>query len=290
MWAIVLVLLSAAANAAALVLLRKATEAEEDRPKFSLPLLWLLVRRRPVWGAGIATIAVGFVLQALALANGPLSVVQLVILMELPFTLILAWPVLGGRLQAREWSAIAAMPAGLVVVLFSLVPTGGNPFSPDLLTWLIGLAVTVAVVLVLLGLGRRSSPAVRTALFGVAAGAASDPIAVLVKAVAVTFARGFIAVLTTWQTWALIGAAIAGFLALQNALQAGRLAASQPGVTLANPAVALVWGIGLFHEQIQTGWRLVGAGLGAALLVGGAVLLSRSPLLDSQQQGSERDP
>ncbi len=251
MWAIVLVLLSAAANAAALVLLRKATEAEEDRPKFSLPLLWLLVRRRPVWGAGIATIVVGFVLQALALANGPLSVVQLVILMELPFTLILAWPVLGGRLQAREWSAIAAMPAGLVVVLFSLAPTGGNPFSPDLLTWLIGLAVTVAVVLVLLGLGRRNSPAVRTALFG---------------------------------------AAIAGFLALQNALQAGRLAASQPGVTLANPAVALVWGIGLFHEQIQTGWRLVGAGLGAALLVGGAVLLSRSPLLDSQQQGSERDP
>lgn len=289
MWAIVLVLLSAAANAAALVLLRKATEAEQGRPVFSLGLLWVLVTRRPVWGAGIATIAAGFVLQVFALANGPLSVVQLVILMELPFTLIGAWLVLGGRLQAREWSAIAAMTAGLVVVLFSLSPSGGDPFSADLLTWLIGLAVTVAVILVLLGVARRSSPGARTALFGMAAGAASGLIAVLAKAVAVAFGSGILAVLATWQTWTLIAVAIGGFLLVQNALQAGRLVASQPGITLANPVVALVWGIGLFHEQIHTGWWLAGAGLGAALLAGGAVLLSRSPLLEPQQQGSEVD-
>ncbi|MEO8850314.1 MAG: DMT family transporter [Allobranchiibius sp.] len=285
-----LVLLSAATNAVALVLLRKATEAEEDRAKFSLRLVWLLVRRRPIWGAGIATIAVGFALQALALANGPLSVVQLVILMELPFTLLLAWPVLGGRLRAGEWSAIAAMTVGLVVVLFSLSPNGGNPFAPNLPTWLIGLALTTALVIVLLAVGQRSGPAARTALFGVAAGAASGLIAVLVKAVVVAFDGGFLAVIGTWQSWVLIAAAVGGFLLLQNALQAGRLAASQPGITLANPAVALVWGIGLFHEHTRTGWWLVGAGLGAALLASGAALLSRSPLLGAHQQGSEQDP
>jgi len=288
--AIMLVLLSAVTNAVALVLLRKATEAEEDRAKFSLRLLWLLVRRRPIWGAGIATIAVGFALQALALAHGPLSVVQLVILMELPFTLLLAWPVLGGRLRAGEWSAIAAMTVGLVVVLFSLAPTGGNPFAPNLPTWLIGLALTTALVLVLLAVGQRTGPAARTALFGVAAGAASGLIAVLVKAVVVAFDGGFLAVIGTWQSWVLIAAAIGGFLLLQNALQAGRLAASQPGITLANPAVALVWGIGLFHEHTRTGWWLAGAGLGAALLATGAALLSRSPLLGAHQQGSEQDP
>ena len=47
MLAIILVLLAAATNAAALVLLRKATEAEKTPPGFSLRLLWLLVRRRP---------------------------------------------------------------------------------------------------------------------------------------------------------------------------------------------------------------------------------------------------
>jgi hypothetical protein len=48
-------------------------------------------------------------------------------------------------------------------------------------------------------------------------------------------------VFATWQTWVLIAAGIGGFFLLQNALQAGRLAASQPGITLANPAVALIW-------------------------------------------------
>jgi drug/metabolite transporter (DMT)-like permease len=282
MLAIVLVVLAAASNAAALVLLRKATEAEETSPEFSLRLLWLLVRRRSVWRAGISIIAAGFVLQVFALANGPLSVVQLVILMELPFTLIGAWLALGGRLRAQEWSAIAAMTAGLMVALFALAPTGGDPFSANLLTWLIGLTATTGVIFALLGVGRRLSPASRTVLFGVAAGAASGLIAVLAKAVAVASTGGVISVITTWQTWALIAAAVGGFLLLQNALQAGRLVASQPGITLANPVVALVWGIGLFHEHVHTGWWLLGAGSGAALLAGGVVLLSQSPLLDPQ--------
>jgi drug/metabolite transporter (DMT)-like permease len=289
MLAIVLVLLAAVANATALVLLRKATEAEGAHPTFSLPMLWVLVRQRPVWGAGISAIATGAVLQFCALSNGPLSVVQLVILIELPFTLIGARLVLGGRLRTREWSAILAMTAGLIVVLFTLSPSGGDPFSADLLTWLIGLAATVAVAITALVLARRSTPATRTALFGVATGVVSGLIAVLAKAVAVAAADGIAAVIATWQTWALIAAAVGGFFLLQNALQAGRLAASQPGITLANPAVALVWGVGLFHEHVLTGWWLVGTGLGAGLLTGGAVLLSRSPLLAPHRQGSERD-
>ena len=109
MLVIVLVLAAAAVGALGLVLLRKATEAEPERPQFSLKLLWVLIRRRPVWAAGIVTLAAGFVLQVIALANGPVSRVQLVIVMELPFCLILSRLMLGGRLRAREWSALAAM-------------------------------------------------------------------------------------------------------------------------------------------------------------------------------------
>jgi hypothetical protein len=57
----------------------------------------------------------------------------------------------------------------------------------------------------------------------------------LAKAVAVAFEAGPVSVITTWQTWVLIGASIGGFLLLQNALQAGRLVASQPGIRPAGP-------------------------------------------------------
>src|ERR1700691_2795149 len=134
MLVIVLVLAAAAVGALGLVLLRKATEAEPERPQFSLKLLWGLIRRRPVWAAGIVTLAAGFVLQVIALANGPVSRVQLVIVMEVP-----SWLILGGRLRAREWSALAAMTLGVAIVLFTLSPTGGDPESANLLTWLLGL-------------------------------------------------------------------------------------------------------------------------------------------------------
>ena len=259
MLVIVLVLAAAAVGALGLVLLRKATEAEPERPQFSLKLLWVLIRRRPVWAAGIVTLAAGFVLQVIALANGPVSRVQLVIVMELPFCLILSRLILGGRLRAREWSALAAMTLGVAVVLFTLSPTGGDPESANLLSWLLGLGVTTAVIAGVLVAGRRTRrPAVSTALAGIAAGVASGLIAALVKAVAAVLDGGFLAMLATWQTWVLLIVGGGGFFLLQNALQAGRLVASQPGITLANPLVAGVWGVGLFHEQVRTGPWLLG--------------------------------
>ena len=100
---------------------------------------------------------------------------------------------------------------------------------------------------------------------------------------------GFLAMLATWQTWVLLIVGGGGFFLLQNALQAGRLVASQPGITLANPLVAGVCGVGLFHEQVRTGPWLLGAGLGAALLAAGAVLLSSSPLLVGHQEAPDND-
>jgi drug/metabolite transporter (DMT)-like permease len=277
------VLLSAAVGALALVLLRKAAQEESA---FSVALLWLLIRRRPVWAAGIAAMVVEFVLQLLALAGGPISLVQLLVVMELPFCLVLSRLVLGGRLAAREWSAVAGMTVGVVVLLVTLAPHGGNPGSLDLITWLRGLALTIAVIVTVLVAARRSGQAARTALAGIAAGTTAGLVAVLAKPVTATIGRGLGAVLATWQTWAALVVAAAAFLLLQHALRAGRLVASQPGITLANPLVAAAWGVLVFHEQVRTGWWLLGAASGALLLVGGAVLLSGSPLLAGRQEAA----
>ncbi len=279
---VVLVLLSAAVGALALVLLRKAQEQEE--PAFSLAAVWLLIRHRPVWAAGIAAMVVEFGLQLLALAGGPISLVQLLVVMELPFCLMLSRLVLGGRLAAREWSAVAAMTVGVVVLLVTLSPHGGNPATLDLITWLRGLAVTIAVIVTVLVAARRGGQVAGTALAGIAAGTTAGLVAVLAKPVTATIGRGLGAVLATWQAWAAVVVAAAAFLLLQHALRAGRLVASQPGITLANPLVAAAWGVLVFHEQVRTGWWLLGAASGAALLVGGAVLLSGSPLLAGRRE------
>jgi drug/metabolite transporter (DMT)-like permease len=181
-----------------------------------LALLWLLIRHRPVWAAGIAGIVVEFVLQVIALAQGPVSMVQLLVVMELPFCLVLSRLILGGRLQAREWSAIAAMTVGIIVLLLTLSPRGGDPDSLNLISWFIGLAVTVAAIVAVLVAGRWTSPAARTALAGIAAGMTAGLIAVLVKAVTSHLGGGLGEVVATWQTWVLLAASLAAFLLLQN--------------------------------------------------------------------------
>jgi drug/metabolite transporter (DMT)-like permease len=278
-----LVVLAALANAGALVLLRKASELEPAEGAFDLRQLWALLHR-PIWAAGMAAITVGFALQAAALSIGAVAEVQLIIIVELPLTLILGSFVLGGRLRTREWTAVATMTGGLVMLLFMLDPQGGSPYAASRATWIIAAAVTVAAVLGLVLLGRRRGGAAKPALFGIATGATSGLLAVLTSAVLTIGADGGVGdVFTTWWTYLLILTVPVGFFLLQSALQAGRLVASQPGITLANPIIAAAWGIGIFGEEVRTGAWLLGAAVGAALVATGVLLLSRSTLLHQLQ-------
>jgi drug/metabolite transporter (DMT)-like permease len=279
----VLVLIAASADAAGLVMLRKAALNEPAAPSFSINQLWALLHSR-LWAAGIGTLFAASALQATALGIGAVAQVQLIIILELPFTLILASIVLGGPLKTREWTAIATMTGGVALLLYMLEPSGGDPYSANLTVWIIAATLNVAVIACLVLLGRRRDGAAKSMLFGVATGATSGLIAVLASAVLSAAAVGGISgVFTTWWTYLLILTFPVGFLLLQNALHAGRLVASQPGITLANPLVAAVWGIGIFGEHVRTGGWLVGAVAGIMLVATGVLLLSRSSLLQRLQ-------
>jgi hypothetical protein len=62
--------------------------------------------------------------------------------------------------------------------------------------------------------------------------------------------------MTSWQLYAMVGTRIAAMFLLQSAMNAGRLVAAQPGLTLTDPIVSILWGVLVFHEQVRTGWFL----------------------------------
>lgn len=214
--------LAATANATASVLQRKAARDEPDERTFSIGLLWDFVRR-PVWIGGICAVLLGFFLHAFAVSNGPISLVQLLLVMELPFTLLSASWLLGGRMRRQERGAVIATAVGLALLLFALRPRG-HPNTLGLTGWLIGLGATLALKGVLVVSGRRSRGAARAALLGIAAGVAFGLTAVLVKAAAAVFSHGLAAVFTAWHTYLIVVTGPLAFFLLQNALQAG-----QPG-------------------------------------------------------------
>ena len=93
------------------------------------------------------------------------------------------------------------------------------------------------------------------------------------------FARNPVSVFSTWQLWAMLCSGLTGMFLLQNALQAGTLVAVQPGLTLSDPLVSILWGALLFGEKVRAGPWLVAEVAGAALIGWGTVRLSRSPLI-----------
>ena len=150
--------LAACANAISSVLQRKAGRRVPQGENLSLRLIGSLLHQ-PVWFGGILAVTAGFLLQAAALGNGQLSVVEPVLVLELPFTLLLATRVFHAGLHRREWGAIAAMSAGLAALLYALSPSAGKPADVGWYGWAIGIGINLAFVAAMTVWGRRGPPA-----------------------------------------------------------------------------------------------------------------------------------
>jgi drug/metabolite transporter (DMT)-like permease len=273
-----LAVLAACANATSSVLQRAASRRVPQRQNLTLRLIWSLLHE-PVWFGGILAITVGFLLQAAALGSGQLSVVEPILVLELPATLLLATRVFRSRLHRREWGAAAAMAAGLAAMLYALSPSGGRSEDVRWYAWVTGVGITLAFVATMVAWGRTAGGARRAALLAVGAGATFGLTAALMKGMTSTFSRGMVTLLTSWQLYAMIAAGIAGMFLVQSAMNAGRLVAAQPGLTLTDPIVSILWGVLVFGEQVRTGWFLALTVVGGLVMVGAVLVLARSPLL-----------
>ncbi|MEU2062742.1 DMT family transporter [Streptomyces sp. NPDC013455] len=231
----------------------------------------------PLWLIGMAGVVCAALFQSLALVNGPLALVQPLFILELPFALLVAAPLMHRRLPSWGWWGVGGCVAGLAVLLVAAAPHGATDQAP-LDHWIpaVCLCLGAMAVAVLLA-GRRHPPARRAALLAAASAIGNALTAALLKSATGTFAdQGFGAFLRSWQTYGFALAGVAAVVLLENALQAGPLAAAQPALTIGDAVVSLTLGITLFDERIRTGWWLLPEACGALLIVVGVLVLSRA--------------
>ncbi|MFD5818535.1 DMT family transporter [Streptomyces sp. NPDC127038] len=271
--AVLFALLGAASNAAGTAFQRKAARRLTEGGG-----LRLIVRlaRQPAWLIGIGGVIGAALFQALALANGPLSLVQPLFILELPFALMIAVPLLHRRLSRAAWQAVAGVVAGLGLVLLSAAPSGARSEAP-MERWIPALIVCLGAVAVAVAVARPGRPPLfRAAVLGAASAISNALTAALLKSAVGTLQNeGFTAFLGVWQTYGFALTGIAAVLLLENALQAGPLAASQPALTIGDATLSLVLGVTLFGETVRTGWWLLPELVGAGLVLWGVLRLTR---------------
>lgn len=271
--------LAAMGNATANVMQRKASLDQVERRRFSLGVLGDLVQR-PAWLLGFAGMVTSFVLQAVALSLGQLSAVETIITLEVPLTLLVASRVFHIRIGSSEWIASLVMTGGMITLVAALNPRPGNEADVAHSTYALAGGVTAATIAVLVLAGRRGHRLWRTGCLGAATGASFGLTATLIKeTTAQLSARGPVGVVTTWQTYAAVGFGVLGLVLMQWALHIGPLLAAQPGFTLMDPLVSIVWGMLVYHELTRSGPWLIASTAGVVAISVGVALLARSPLL-----------
>ncbi|MEU0224411.1 DMT family transporter [Streptomyces sp. NPDC006284] len=268
-------LLAAFSNALATVLQRRAAlsvpQSQGFRPGLVVDLL-----RQPVWIAGMLAVVVAGVGQAVALATGPLSLVQPLFVLELPLALLLASLMTHRHLPRAMWLAVGSVVVGLGIALVSAAPDGGEA-EVALDRWLPALAACAGAAVLLAAAGlRRPVGKARAGCLGAATAVCYALTAALMKdSMRVLDTEGVTGFLTTWQTYAFAGAGVGAVLLLEHAMQGGPLVASQPALTLGDAAVSLLLGVALYQEDVRGGWWVVPQLLGVALIVVGVLTLAR---------------
>jgi hypothetical protein len=106
--------------------------------------------------------------------------------------------------------------------------------------------------------------------------------AALMKGMTGTFTGGIGGVLTHWELYGMIATGLLGMFLLQSALNAGQLLAAQPGLTLTDPIVSILWGVMVFDERVRADWFAVLAVVSMLVLAGAVVVLARSPMLSDR--------
>ncbi len=269
--------LTALSNGSASVLQRRAAMEVPDSEAMRLSLMARLVRQR-VWLAGIGLVILAAVCQAVALATGPIAVVQPIFVIELPLTLLVAGLVMRVRADAAVWSGVSAVTAGLALGMAAAAPVEGSD-TVEGVAWLPALLVTgvFEAGLIVAALRTRGNP--RAALLGLAAACGYALTAALMKdAMANLDDGGVVALLASWQLYATAAAGVGALFLLQNALQAGSLVAVQPMLTLGDALISILYGVTLFDEELRTGWWLLPELIALALIAAGCVRLARTPL------------
>ena len=173
--------------------------------------------------------------------------------------------------QARYIFPVAAASALLAML-------GLRAFLPERA---VRPAAALTIAALVIG-GTRGTGFWRTACLGAGAGTSFGLTATMMKqTISNGEDHGLVGVVTSWQTYVAVGFGVLGIVLMQWALHTGPLLAAQPGFTLMDPLVSILWGVLVFGEMTRTGPVLILAVIGAVTVGLGVRVLARSPLFDA---------
>ncbi|MFF8295366.1 DMT family transporter [Streptomyces globisporus] len=278
---VLLSLVSAVAYAAGAIIQERVAAADDNA--------WHALLRNGVWWVAVVLNGVGAILHVVALAYGPLSLVQplgaLTIVFALPMTALFV----GRRAGATAWRGALMATAGLgglLALTGNAAPHTLNGPEQALLA-----SVTFGAVGALVVLSRTlRRPVLRSVVLATGAGAAFGMASVFTKTVAVEWTSGSVRS-GALPLLVIAGLAAAGLFLSQAAYRGAGLTAPLATVTVVNPVVAAAIGLTLFGEHFRLGVPGTVLALSCgALAAAGLIMLTRERMDREHAEEARANP
>ncbi|MGW4036289.1 DMT family transporter [Streptomyces sp. NPDC004778] len=263
---VLLSLVSAVAYAAGAIIQERVATTDDNA--------WHALLRNGVWWVAVVLNGVGAVLHVVALAYGPLSLVQPLGALTIVFALPMAALFVGRRAGATAWRGALMATAGLGGLL--ALTGNAEPHTLNGPEQALLAAVTFGAVGALVVLSRTlRRPVLRSIVLATGAGAAFGMASVFTKTVAVEWTSGSVRS-GALPLLAIAGLAAAGLFLSQAAYRGAGLTAPLATVTVVNPVVAAAIGLTLFGEHFRLGVPGTVLALSCgALAAAGLIMLTR---------------
>ncbi|MET7620094.1 DMT family transporter [Streptomyces sp. NPDC005408] len=290
--AVVLSLVSAVAYAAGAITQEHVAASTSARPYAPL--------HHAAWWVAVALNGLGAVLHVVALAYGPLSLVQPLGALTIVFALPMAALFVRRRAGRAAWRGAILTTAGLAGLL-ALTGTSVSHSLDGGQRGVLAAATFGGVALLFLAAQTVNRPIIRSVLLAAAAGVAFGIASVFTKTVAVDWSWS--EPLDQWPSLLVIAVlACGGLLLSQSSYHGAGLAAPLATVTVVNPVVAAAVGITMFGETFRYGVPGTVFALGFGVVAAGGLILltterikatrteTKAPVRTSQSQAHMSEP
>jgi drug/metabolite transporter (DMT)-like permease len=258
---------------------QRGTKRVKSRQKLTPKILLDLVRQ-PLWDTAIGATVLGFILQVVALSQGPLALVEPILICDLIFAVLIN-AYLRKRWDPVLLAGVAASALGVAGFLAIARPASGKSTVGFIvvLPLAIGFVAIVGGALIV-AQRHKENQNVQSLAFAFACGICYGVSAFLIKLVTSEFGKGLPHLLTNWPIYALAVVGPLGFLLNQYAFQAGTLLAPVMAIlTACDPVVSILLGALWLDEALNNTPLGIAGETGALVLMvlGIVVLAHRSP-------------
>ncbi|MFL6119959.1 hypothetical protein [Actinophytocola sp.] len=272
--AIVFAVLGACCSAVGAHLQHKGVRSATKDTGLRLRAVSALVHNRS-WLLGFAVLFTCTVLQILALALAPVTIVAPIVVLALPAVAVLNARSSGERLDTTVVVAIGASTLGVALFVALASRHASAVHFPTTAVLLAGQLTAGAVVLFGVA-GALTRGLVRCVLLATGAGCAYGLVSVLVRDVTYTFQSAGLRGVPPLPVTGLVAAFAVGSWFIQLAYASGPPDIVVGCQTVLSPLVATAIAIGLLDETADAGgWTGAGLVCGAAAAIVGVVLLAR---------------